>query len=266
MKALSPSPFPCPWANTWGEDRIGPWLLLAFKGIRQRFRWIPPGSFWMGSTPEETDHFLLPGKESRHPVTLSTGFWLAETTVTQEFWQTVMHAHPSAFQGKDLPVERVSWHEVHLFMQRLNSFIPGLSIRLPTEAEWEYACRAGTHSPFFFGEDIRAEQVNYNARYPYKSKEQGLYRRRTVAEKTLPCNAWGLYALHGNVWEWCQDGWQEDLLTQAALDPVHPLHPDGLQVIRGGSWVCDAFSVRSAFRDRSYAEYKGGSIGFRLAV
>jgi formylglycine-generating enzyme required for sulfatase activity len=221
----------------------------------------------MGSAPEEeAEQFLLPGKESRHLVTLRKGFWLAETTVTQALWQAVMDSKPSVFQGKSLPVERVSWQDAQFFVQRLNALVRGLQARLPTEAEWEYACRAGTNTPFFFGEDICAEQVNYNAQHPYKSKKQGLYRRRTVAVKALPCNAWGLYAMHGNVWEWCQDGWQEDLLTEAVIDPYSPHNLTGLQVVRGGSWVCDAFSVRSAFRDRYFADYKGGSIGFRLAV
>jgi formylglycine-generating enzyme required for sulfatase activity len=255
----SPIRFPPPWASSWGEDADGLWLTLSLNGIRQLFRWIRPGSFLMGAPAEETEGYYLPSKETQHEVTLTKGFWLAETAVTQELWQVVMKSNPSGFSGLQRPVERVSWLEAQRFLQRLNGLIPGLTARLPTEAEWEYACRADNAAPFAFGEEIRPEQVNYN---PSAEEGEKLYRRQTVLVKSLPANAWGLYEMHGNVWEWCQDAWQED-------EPViHPQMPErgDLRVVRGGSWVCSAAYVRSASRDRHYADYSSGSSGFRIAL
>ncbi len=262
---LLPSPFPPPWATAWGEDACGLWLTLGLNGIRQMFRWIRPGIFFMGSLKEETERIRLPGRETLHEVTLTTGFWLADTVVTQEVWQAVMKNNPSGFTGKQHPVERVSWYDTQKFFTRLNSLISGLTARLPTEAEWEYACRAGTTSPFFFGRHITPEHINFNGSSPDKEEAKNLYRRRPVAVKSLPCNSWGLYEMHGNVREWCQDYWQEDLTAEPVMDPQGPDHGD-LRVVRGGSWVCVSGCVRSAFRDRYLPDYSGGSIGFRLAV
>jgi sulfatase modifying factor 1 len=251
--SLSPVHFPSPWASSWGEDACGLWLTFSLNGIRQLFRWIRPGSFLMGAPEEETEGYFLPSKEPQHEVRLPQGFWLAETVVTQELWQMVMKSNPSGFSGPQHPVERVSWLDAQHFLQRLNALIIGLTARLPTEAEWEYACRAGTTTPFSFGEEITPEQVNYN---PNDEEGKKLYRRQTVPVKSLPANAWGLYEMHGNVWEWCQDAWQ-DTLEQERGD---------LRVVRGGSWVCGAGYVRSACRDRYYDDYTSGSIGFRLAI
>ncbi len=240
---IVPAQFPPQWASSWGEDAVGLWLILSLHGIRQLFRWIKPSSFLMGAPEEETVGLFLPSQETQREVQLRQGFWLAETTVTQKLWQAVMHCNPSSFSGPEQPVEQVTWLDAQLFLQRLN-----VNARLPTEVEWECACRAGSNSPFSFGKQIRPEQVNFNTS---SDGWDELYRRRPVPVRSLPANAWGLYEMHGNVWEWCHDLW---------------LDKSELRVVRGGSWVCDAASVRSASRDRYPADYKGASIGFRIAV
>ena len=254
---LSPSPFPPPWAASWGEDACGLWLTLGLNGIRQMFRWIRPGIFQMGAEEEENAHLRLLAKETLHEVTLSKGFWLANTAITQELWQAVMKGNPSGFRGANRPVERVSWSHAQQFIRRLNSLIPGLVARLPTEAEWEYACRAGSTTPFSFGLEISTEQVNYQS--------GASSRLHTVPVKTLPCNHWGIYEMHGNIWEWCQDYWQEDLTAEAVIDPQGPEQGE-FRLTRGGSWVYPSRFIRSAYRDRYFPNYAGGSIGFRLAV
>ncbi|WP_339138341.1 MAG: formylglycine-generating enzyme family protein [Candidatus Electrothrix sp. GW3-4] len=262
---LSPPQFPTPWAVDWGEDRYGLWMSFALNQIRQTLRWIRPGTFLMGATKDENGQRPWLGRETQHKVTLTKGFWLADTTVTQEMWYTVMHLSPSGFRGDQNPVERISWHDAQIFVQRLQRRIPGLHARLPTEAEWEYACRAGTTSPFSLGPDISPEQVNYNGRYPYRSQEKGLFRKRTVIAKSLPRNSWGLYEMHGNVWEWCQDYWQPDLETRPSVNPQGAKRGN-YRSIRGGSWVSDACFIRSACRDRFAPDYCLGSVGVRLAI
>jgi formylglycine-generating enzyme required for sulfatase activity len=262
---LSPPQFPAPWALDWGEDTYGLWMTFALNGIRQGLRWIRPGAFMMGAAADESGQRPWSGKETRHKVILSRGFWLADTTVTQEMWRTVMHGNPSGFTGDRHPVERVSWNDAQAFLLRLNTFLPRLNPRLPREAEWEYACRAGTEMPFSFGADITSEQVNYNGKYPYRQGQADLFRKRTETVKSLPCNSWGLYEMHGNVWEWCQDGWKNDLSTGSVTDPQGPKEGRA-NVVRGGSWVCDGRFVRSASRDRYDPDYCLGSTGLRLAV
>ncbi len=260
--SASPVPFPPPWASGWGEDACGLWLTVSLRGIRQLFRWVRPGSFLMGSPEAESEGYFLPGKETRHEVRLSRGFWLAETAVTQVLWQAVMQDNPSGFIGPLHPVERVSWDMAQQFIGRLNALVPGLKARLPTEAEWECACRAGSCGPFSFGDEITPEQVNYN---PSEEIGENLFRRRTVQVKSLPANAWGFHEMHGNIWEWCQDWWQEDLGYDAALDPQGPERGE-FRVLKGGSWACGAGYVRAALRDRCCPDFSGGSTGLRLAV
>jgi len=263
---LSPPQFPAPWAVDWGEDRYGLWMSFALQHIRQTLRWIRPGTFLMGAAKEEKGQRPWLGKETQHRVTLSKGFWLADTTVDQEMWHAVMGVSPSGFVGDRHPVERISWHHAQTFVQRLNRRISDLHTRLPSEAEWEYACRAGTTSPFSFGPDISSELVNYNGKYPYcPAGQEEMYRKRTVAVKRFSCNTWGLYEMHGNVQEWCQDYWQPDLGPQPAVDPQGP-KKGTCRIVRGGSWVSDACFVRSACRDRYPPDYCFGSVGMRLAI
>jgi formylglycine-generating enzyme len=238
-----PTDFPAFWACDWGEDSYGLWMAFRYRAIRQQLRWIVPGEFMMGSPTSEADR---DDDETPHRVILSQGFWLADTACTQALWQAVMGSNPSRFQGEELPVEQVSWNDVQDFIERLNTVAPGGGFRLPTEAEWEYACRAGTTTAFWFGDQITPEQVNYNGNYPYAGGRQGLYREATVTVKALPCNSWGLYQMHGNVWEWCQD-WYGTYPKGTIVDPSGPSE-GGPRVLRGGCWFIYGRFVRSAFR------------------
>jgi sulfatase modifying factor 1 len=256
------------WKSCHGPvdtDRFGLAAYIGFYGkVMQRFRWLEPSRFLMGSPEDEPEREAW-GKETLHEVRLSKGFWLADTVVTQELWQFVMRSdNPAKFQGHELPVENVSWLEVQHFLQRLNAMVPGLNARLPTEAEWEYACRAGTTTPFSFGNQITPEQVNYHGAFPYCSGQKGINRRRIVPVKSLPANAWGLYEMHGNLWEWCQDWWLDDLGHDAALHPQGPESGE-FRVARGGSWFLGGKGVRSAVRGRFAPNFRNDRIGFRIA-
>ena len=249
------------WAAAWGQDVFGLFADLTIQHITQRFRWILPGSFLMGSPESEVQRNA---DETLHPVTLTRGFWLADTACTQALWQAVMSDNPSHFTGDPgLPVENVSWLDVQQFIERLNALFPDLQIRLPTEAQWEYACRAGTKTPFTFGGNITPEQVNYDGNYPYAGGSKGLYRGKTVPVKSLPLNPWGLYEMHGNVWEWCTD-WYDDYPKQAVIDPRGPDQGDR-RVVRGGSWNDVAWLTRSAYRDWDELGGRDINLSFRLA-
>ena len=214
----------------------------------------------MGSPESEAERG---DDEIQHRVILSQGFWLADTACTEALWQAVLDETPSLFHGEDRPVESVSWDDAQRFLARLNAAAPELALRLPTEAEWEYACRAGTTTPFWFGEQITPEQVNYNGNYPYARGKKGLYRQETVPVKALPCNGWGLYQMHGNVWEWCQD-WYGTYPTGTVVDPTGP-DTGTLRVRRGGSWFGDGRGARAARRDADGPGDRIRDIGFRLA-
>ncbi|MCI5163223.1 MAG: formylglycine-generating enzyme family protein, partial [Candidatus Electrothrix sp. AX5] len=221
--------------------------------------------FMMGSPQDEPERESW-GKEALHEVILTKGFWVADTAVTQGLWQTVIGDNPSRFKDQLRPVEQVSYQDSLLFLQRLNELIPGVRARLLTEAEWEYCCRAGSATPFSFGTRITPDQVNYNGQYPYHKGLTGKNRKQSVAVKSFPCNAWGLYEMHGNVWEWCQDHWQEDLFSEEPqLDPQGP--EDGeFQVVRGGSWFLGGRGVRSAVRGKFAPHFCNSRIGFRIAL
>jgi formylglycine-generating enzyme required for sulfatase activity len=255
------------WRSCHGPvstDRFGLFAYIGFYGrVMQRFRWLEPGRFLMGSPSDEAEREAW-GKETQHEVRLRKGFWLADTAVSQELWQFVMRSNPSRFQGRELPVDSVSWQDAQLFLQRLNAMVPGLAARLPTEAEWEYACRAGSNAPFAFGSQITPEQVNYNGSYPYQGGQKGQFRKQTVAVGSLPANAWGLHEMHGNLWEWCHDWWQEDLGSDAAVDSQGPEQGE-FRVVRGGSWFLGGKGVRSAVRGRFAPTFRNDRVGFRIA-
>jgi len=157
----------------------------------------------------------------------------------------------------------VSWDDCRDFLQKINAMVPELDLRLPTEAQWEYACRAGTTTPFFFGQNITPEQVNYDGNFPYAGGKEGEYREKTVEVKSLPVNPWGLYEMHGNVWEWCKD-WYGEYPTESPVDPTGPAGGEH-RVLRGGSWAHSGRSVRSANRNRDEPAYRFRRVGFRLA-
>jgi formylglycine-generating enzyme required for sulfatase activity len=260
-----PHPFPADWAAAWGEDEFGLWMLLDFRGVEQVFRWIAPGTFLMGSPQTEPERESWGSDETQHPATLSQGFWLADTACAQALWTAVMGENPSRFRDDPQnPVENVSWDMAQTFLARLNEEIPGLNVRLPTEAEWEYACRAGTETPFSFGQNVTPEQVNYNGNHPYAGGAKGLYREKTVPVKSLPPNPWGLYEMHGNVWEWCRDRYGP-YGAEAQTDPRGPDQGDD-RVLRGGSWISLGGGVRSASRSGLAPGHRYDFFGFRLAL
>ena len=157
----------------------------------------------------------------------------------------------------------MSWDDVQTFIDRLNALVPGLAAGLPSEAQWENACRAGTTTPFSFGKNITPEQVNYDGNYPYADGKKGLNRGHTVPVRSLPPNPWGLYEMHGNVWEWCAD-WYGDYPAEPQTDPSGP--PEGVRrVLRGGSWCVNGRYCRAAGRYRDGPGYRGHDFGFRLA-
>ncbi len=231
-------------------------------GVTQRFVWIEPGSFLMGSPEDEAGRR---GDETQHEVTLTKGFWLADTACTQGLWQAVVGNNPSHFQGKKRnPVEQVSWYDAQRFIEKLQRRVAGLELRLPTEAEWEYGCRAGTTTPFSFGDELTPNLVNYDGEIPYADGARGLYRMKTVAVASLPANAWGLYEMHGNVWEWCWDRYGA-YQNEPQVDPQGP--PMGLpRVVRGGSWTSDGRQARSAHRIRIEPGRRSLFVGFRIAA
>src|ERR1019366_1404201 len=153
-----------------------------------KFVWIPPGNFVMGSPKEEKKRV---DNETQHKVTLSKGFYMGVYRVTQEEWQAVMGKNPSTFKGeKNLPVEQVSWEDCQEFIKKLREK-DKKPYRLPTEAEWEYSCRAGTKTPFCFGETISTDQANYNGSKIYGTGKKGVLRGKIIPVGSFPANAWG---------------------------------------------------------------------------
>ena len=248
---IRPEAFPEAWASDWGEDEYGLWMAFTYKGIKQAFRWIEPGTFLMGSAEDESERER---DETQHEVTLTQGFWLADTTVTQDLWEAVMGDNPSDFKGENHPVETVNWDDVQRFIQQVNSMKPELKLCLPTEAQWEYACRAGTTTRFVFGDEISEEQANFLG----SGVEFG-----KVAVKNYACNDWGLFEMHGNVWEWCAD-WYAEYPSTPVLDPAG-LETGDLRVLRGGSWFDAGRYVRSAYRFSHSLDDRRNRTGFRLA-
>ncbi|MCI5162463.1 MAG: formylglycine-generating enzyme family protein [Candidatus Electrothrix sp. AX5] len=256
-----PESFPDRWASEWGEDEYGLWMAFHYKKIRHVMRWIEPGTFMMGSPEDESRRN---DDETLHQVTLTEGFWLGATTVPQALWRAVTDKNPSRFKGDGRPVERISWEDTQTFMEQLNRAILGLDLVLPTEAQWEYACRAGTATSFYFGESITTDQVNFNGQYSLEATEKGIFREETVTVEALLCNQWGLYQMHGNIREWCCD-WYGDYPKELAVDPAGSITGSS-RVSRGGSWFSNGRDCRSADRNRSGLGYSYSRIGFRLAA
>jgi len=260
---IFPEEFPEPWASDWGEDEFGLWMAFTYKGVRQAFRWCEPGTFLMGSPKDEPERKSFGNDETQHQVTLTKGFWIADTPVTQALWEVVMGDNPSHFKGEELPVDSVKWEDAQTFITKMNGLKAELKLCLPTEAQWEYACRAASVTPFCWGDQMDSRLVNFDGSRFYNSGGPSEYRRRTVDVKELPCNDWGLYQMHGNVWEWCQDRFG-DYPAEPVIDP-QGAETGGSRVLRGGSWGNDGGSCRSAYRLRNGPSYRHSGIGFRLA-
>ena len=226
---------------------------------------LPPGRFTMGSASMEAER----NDEMLHDVEITRPFLLGQNEVTQQEWRSVMGTAPSQFSscGPRCPVENVTYLDVQRFLEKLNAHGPQtLRYRLPTEAEWEYACRARTTGPFSTGENLTPAQANYNGHQPYGSFPAGEFRQKPTPAGTFPLNPWGLADMHGNVWEWTSD-WYGPYAESAAanIDP-HGTPSGEKRVIRGGSWFFDANSARCALRNTHAPQDKGFSLGFRVAA
>ena len=210
----------------------------------------PPGEFMMGSPTSEEGRTETGGslREAQHSFTITKAFYLSETEVTQEVWQKVMGTNPSVFDGVSNPVEQVSWNDCQSFCQ-------SSGLRLASESEWEYACRAGTMTAYSFGADITMQQANF-------SSEKG-----TVACGSLPANRWGFREMHGNVCEWCEDGYETRLSVTQEANPVQDAVKWNApyRVLRGGAWTELTYFLRSARRDLTTPDRKNGFTGFRVA-
>jgi formylglycine-generating enzyme required for sulfatase activity len=229
------------------------------NSIGMKFVWIPPGSFMMGSPKEEKER---DANETQHKVTLTKGFYMGVHLVTQEQWEEIMGRNPSHFKGeKNLPVESITFYDCQKFIKNLREK-DHKKYRLPTGAEWEYVCRAGTTTPFHFGETISTEQVNFNGNAIYGKGKKGIYRNKTTAVGSFPANAWGLYDMHGNLWQWCQD-WNGEYPKKDVVDPQGPSTGTD-RVMRGGSWNEHPQYCRSAYRIRDKASSYTYVLGFRI--
>ncbi|PAX60702.1 SUMF1/EgtB/PvdO family nonheme iron enzyme [Brunnivagina elsteri] len=241
------------------------------NGVALDMVYIPAGSFIMGSKPPE-------GSDSERPqqqVNVSA-FCMGKHPITQAQWKAVaaflpqinrkLEPNPSNFKGDNRPVERVFWYDAAEFCARLSKKT-GRQYRLPSEAEWEYACRAGTTTPFHFGETITSKLANYDASYTFAEEAKGVYRQQTTPVGQFPANAFGLHDMHGNVWEWCLDHWHGNYNNapnngSAWIDKDNNQH----QLLRGGFWFIKPVNCRSAFRSLNARENRNLNIGFRVVV
>jgi formylglycine-generating enzyme required for sulfatase activity len=249
--------------------------------------YIPQGEFLMGSPAGEIDRLDTEGPQ--HLVRVR-GFYIAQTPITQAQWRAVaslpqagkkLDPDPSRFKGDKRPVERVSWQDALEFCARLSKHT-GKNYRLPSEAEWEYACRAGTKTPFYFGDTISTDLANYDGNYVYDNGKKGQYRGQTTEVDTFGANNFGLYDMHGNVWEWCLDPWHlnytgapndgsvwdennNDNRYQNILSNIKVFLKDSrTHVLCGGSWLNVPRNCRSAYRtDYGYDDF---NVGFRPAL
>ncbi|MDH3717646.1 MAG: formylglycine-generating enzyme family protein [Planctomycetota bacterium] len=219
---------------------------------------IPAGQFMRGSPPGEEGRRA---DETRHPVRLTKAFYMGTTEVTQAQWKKVMDGNPSFFTGDALPVETVTWEDAVKFCRKLSDK-EGVRYRLPTEAEWEYACRAGTTTPFHTGPTITTDQANYHGSYTYGKGQQGKFREETTDAGSFAPNAWGLHDMHGNVWEWCAD-WYGAYPREEATDPHGPDQGE-FRVIRSGCWINFPAICRAANRGKTVPVSWNFHFGFRV--
>jgi formylglycine-generating enzyme required for sulfatase activity len=256
---------PHPWAGAAGYDRYGRWAAFEVVGVQQRMRWIPSGRFLMGSPKTELGRYP---NEGQNEVILTRGYWLGETPVTQALWVVVMGENPSRFRGKrpddlERPVEQVSWDDCQAMIGRLNAQVAGLAARLPSEAEWVRACRAGTTAATWVGELSGWEVAPELDAIAWYGGNSGA-TTHPVGRKTP--NPYGLHDMLGNVYEWCADAWDQLApYPDGSPDPVAPKQGSP-RVCRGGAWSSHAQCVRAAYRLALERGDRYGYLGFRLAA
>jgi len=233
------------------------------KGVLLEMVSIAGGTFTMGSPKTENERNS--NESPQHQVTVQP-FYMGKYPVTQAQWEAVMGNKPSHFKGKNRPVENVSWDDANEFCQRLSKKT-GKSYRLPSEAQWEYACRAGTTTPFYFGETMTTDLANYDGNSTYGSGPKGEYRQQTTEVGKFPPNSFGLYDMHGNVWEWCADPWHtnyDDAPTDGSIWTEGGEDPSRL--LRGGSWYNYPINCRCVHRNLNTSDSRNSLFGFRLVV
>jgi formylglycine-generating enzyme required for sulfatase activity len=240
---------------------------------------IPAGKFVMGSPETETDR---DPNEIQHEVEITRPFYIGVHEVTQRQWKAVRmggkpHFDESRFAGPDHPMENIEWREAVMFCNELSALpaeeSAGRKYRMPTEAEWEYACRAGATTAFHYGDSLASSQANFNGGYPYGDAKKGKYLRMTQQVGSYEPNDFGLFDMHGNVAEWCSDFYGKDYYkTSPAQDPSGSEKSDALpddfgdfyRVVRGGCWLDDGVACRSAYRFRAMETNKYRLIGLRV--
>jgi formylglycine-generating enzyme required for sulfatase activity len=230
---------------------------------------IPSGTFMMGSS--DNDLNSRDDERPQHQVKIQS-FYMGKYLVTQKQWNLVakllptinkeLNPVPSFFKKGEHPVEQVSWYDVNEFCARF-SRETGRNYRLPTEAEWEYACRANTVTSFYFGETITTKLANYDGKYNFISKNKAKFHNHTTPVGSFPPNAFGLYDMHGNVWEWCIDTWHDNY-KDAPIDGIGWVDSNPFRLLRGGSWYSYSISCRSAYRHRISPKSKYEDVGFRV--
>ncbi len=234
------------------------------SGIKLVMVKVPAGTFWMGSPERERQR--RPNEGPRHQVSLPE-FYIGKYPITQAQWQALMSANPSKFLGDERrPVERVSWEDCQEFCRRLTALAANKNrhYRLPSEAEWEYACRAGTDTPFCFGDTLTTALANFNGLEPYSGNAGGEYLKKTTAVGQFPANQFGLCDAHGNVWERCQDEWHDSYAGAPTDGSIWRTGDSANHVIRGGSWFSLAWGCRSACRDAGDPGDRSYNVGLRL--
>lgn len=241
------------------------------NGVILEMLYIPEGEFWMGSPESEGKRYL--NERPQHLVTIKP-FFISKYPITQAQWKQVaslpevrqkLKLRPLRSGGNNHPVTQVSWLDAVEFCNRLSQKT-GRKYRLSSEAEWEYACRAGTKTPFHFGETINFNLANYDSRYPYRSEQNGIYREKTTEVGIFQyANSFGLFNMHGLVWEWCLDNWHPNY-NKAPIngDAWLDSNNNNSRVMRGGSWSSEAFLCRSSSRQFNNANEAFNNIGFRI--
>jgi len=292
LETLSFNTLTAPDNVNLGRDVYGLFADIEFYEVNQRFRYIEPTTFMMGSPEGEKGR---DNDEDYHRVTLSQGYWMADTACTQELWQAVMADNPAYYEEQpQSPVEQVSWLDTHKFIKVLKLQNLSLTIQLPSEAQWENACRTGTGTPFSYEDELSLDKVNYSGAWDGTGYADEA-KQKPQAVKSYPANPWGLYEMHGNVWEWCIDEWKENLSADSVVDPLTDSYQSGvksdqavswientstyngsllknadgntvLRVLRGGSWGTDGRFCRSATRSGTRADDLHGNVGFRLCL
>ncbi len=242
-------------------DKVNPqYTYSTFAGIT--FAYCPAGTYMMGRTPGDPDS--ADNEAPQHSVIFTRGFWMTIYPITQKEWTTVMGSNPSRFQGpmygdtENDPVVDVSWDDAQAFLANLNALVPGMDFRLPSESEWEYACRAGTTTRCYWGEDPDYKDIAAYAWYKENSGD-----RTHESGKKLP-NKWGLYDMGGNVWEWVQDG-NGSYADTPTDGSAYEYAGVSFRVWRAGSYATDAASCRSASRAAWMHDDHGDNVGFRIA-